>query len=113
MATALASMPSGASAQARSPYSDFRAMSLADMDSVRVKFTYGGPQDYIMQSIVIFKTGASPSIGSFAPYRRTGFEYLNDDGPVGAVGASRPELKALIDGVGRLERVARGGVDPG
>lgn len=103
-------LPGGA--QTLSPYSDFQAMSLADMDSVRIKLTYGGPQDHLLATLVVVRNGASPSIVSFTPFRRSGFEYSNDDGPIGTVGASRQDLKAIIDNVGTLPRVTAGGVDP-
>ena len=101
-----------ARAQTQSSYPDFQAMSLVDMDSVRIKLTYGGPQDALLATLVIHKTGASPEIALFTPFRRAGFEYSNDDGPVGAVSATREELKAIIDNVGTVPRVTDGGFDP-
>ena len=112
MVASLAAAPLNAHAQALSPYSDFQAMSLADMDSVRVKLTYGGPQDWLLATLVILRTGAPASIASFTPFRRVGFEYSNDDGPIGTVAASRQELRAIIDNVGALTRVTDGGIDP-
>ena len=112
LVAALTAVPSEARAQTLSPYSDFQAMSLADMDSLRIKLTYGGPQDWLLSTLVVLRAGASANIVGFTPFRRAGFEYSNDDGPTGKVGASRQELKAIIDNVGTLPRVTDGGVDP-
>src|SRR6266487_4922411 len=111
LATGLAAATGVVQAQTLSPYSDFQAMTLADMDSLRVKLTYGGPQDYLLATLVIVKASAPASIARFTPYRREGFEYSNDDGPIGTSAASRQELKAIIDNVGSLPRVTDGGVD--
>ena len=100
-----------ARAQTFSPYSDFQAMSVADMDSLRIKLTYGGPQDAIQLTLVLTRAGTPVEITGFTPFRRSDFDYSNDDGPVGTSEASRQELKATIDSVGTLPRVTAGGVD--
>src|SRR5574341_1012427 len=104
--------PVGAMAQAFSPYSDFQALALADMDSLRVKLTYGGPQDALLATLVIAKTGTSAGIAAFTPFRRAGFEYSNDDGPIGTATATTQELKGIIDSVGSVSRVTDGDMDP-
>jgi hypothetical protein len=104
--------PVRAAAQTLSPYSDFQAMSLADMDSLRVKLTYGGPQDWLLPTLVIAKAGTPAAIASFTPFRRSGFEYSNDEGPTWAVAATAQQLKGIIDSAGTVSRVTDGDVDP-
>lgn len=99
--------------QVLSPYSDFEALSVADMDSVRVKLTYGGPQDQPVMTLALTGTTTEVPIGAFVPFRRSGFDYSNETVGVLKTGASREDLKAIITNVGTLPRVTDGGVDPG
>ena len=101
-----------ARAQSLSPYPDFQALTLADMDSVRVKLTYGGPLGAKISTLLIARAGTPLSAAPFQPYRRPGFEYSNDEAPIGAAVATERELKGIIEGVGRLPRVTGGSVDP-
>ena len=100
-----------ARAQTFAPYSEFQAMSLAEMDSLRIKVTYGGPQDYLVATLLLKRPDAPASLGTFVPYRRTGFEYSNDDGPIAAVAMTRQELRNIIDSVATYPDVTDGDVD--
>jgi hypothetical protein len=102
-----------AETQTLSPYTDFQALAMADMDSVRVKLTYGGAQDQPVMSLGFATAGAEIPLSAFAAFRRSGFEYSNEDVGVLKVTLQREQLKAIIDEVGGLPRVTDGGVDPG
>src|SRR5688572_4360688 len=109
----LAGCSGRAETQAYSPYSDFQAMSPVDMDSLRVKITYGGRQDQPVTTLAGATTGTAIPMALFQPFYRPGFQYSNDVvGPL-TFTASRQELKRLIDNVGTVSRVTDGEVDPG
>jgi|SRR5262245_17307505 len=116
-ATALATMVSHASPQiARGArhadaYSSFEAMSLTDMDSVRVKLTYGGPQDYPVRSVGITVIGAGMRLDGFTPCRWPGFDYGNDRYDLDHFTTTRTVLRQMIKKVGAIQAVRRGGAD--
>ena len=82
------------------------------MDSLRVKLTYGGPQDGINPSLGFRVHGTSIPVDWFVPYRRSGFDYGNDGRGLDEFAASRQELKNLLDLVGVVPGLTAGDVDP-
>src|SRR6266542_465642 len=101
-------------AQTFSPYSDFQAMSLADLATLQVKLTdvggdYGG---HLIATVLFGAPGHPPNGGLFLPFRRRGQTYLGDDFSRYTFTASEEELKALIDSLALLPRVTDGHVDP-
>lgn len=99
-------------AQTYSPISEFTSLSLPQMDSVRVKLTFGGPQDRPVASIAIAVESAGLAGPTFGSFERPGFDYFNDSLAVRAIRVSRIELKRLIDSVA-VGAVSGGGVSPG
>src|SRR2546428_8591034 len=59
--------------------SDVCSSDLSDMDSLRVKLTYGGPQDNIVATLVVAAPGTAIPISMFTPFHRSGFDYSIDD----------------------------------
>src|SRR5262245_54096420 len=100
-------------AQTLSPYSDFQAMSLADLGKLQVKLTYVGNQNAGLGTILFGAPGNVLNAGLFIPFRRAEQAYANDD--VGQIKftASVQELKAMIDSVAVVTDVTDGDVDPG
>lgn len=97
--------------QTLSPYSVFQGMALADMDSLRVKLTYGGPQTTGVPTLCLKVSGAPLSLDAFAPFRRSGFLYANEAYDVNVLAASRQELRAILDNVDLIPGVTDGGAD--
>jgi hypothetical protein len=116
-AIALASMVSLASPQiargAKHPdrYAAFDAMSLPDMNSVRVKLTYGGPQDYPVRSVGITVIGTSMRFNAFTPCLWSGFNYGNDRYYLDHFTTSRKILRQMIKNLGSIQAIRRGGAD--
>jgi hypothetical protein len=87
-------------------------MSLSDLDSLQVKFSFVGPRKRIMPSIAFTTPSRTLDIGQFAPFERSGFAYDDEDSEAEFT-ASAEEMKALIDSVGTLPSITPGGVATG
>src|SRR5580765_45337 len=96
-------------AQTYSPYSDFQAMSLGDLDSLQVKFSFVGSRKRVIPSVAFTTPARTLDLAHFTPFERPGFAYEDDDTePEFTV--STVEMQALIDSVGSLASVTTGGV---
>src|SRR5262245_7180229 len=96
--------------QTFSPYSDFQAMSPAQLQTLQVKLTYLGEQAEVVSTVAFTATGNTLQIDLFKPFHRSGFDYPNDAKGVQSFTASTDELKAMIDLVGTLPNVTAGSV---
>lgn len=104
---------SSLTAQTFSPYTDFQAMTPADLATIQVKLTYVGKQRVGQSSLLIAAIGNDPNIELFDGYWRAGMNYGNDAVAPASFGASVNELEAMIDHVALVPAVTDGDVDPG
>ena len=100
-------------AQAFSPYSEFQAMSLAELATLRCKLTCVGSQSASIATTLFGASGTILDVELFRPFRRTGQTYASDDFSPHSFTASALQLKALIDSVGVVPEVTDGDVDAG
>lgn len=105
--TVLGCFVSSARAQSFSPYSDFEAMSLADLQTLQILLTPIGPQDESVPSIAFTAVGNTVDLSKFVPFERPDFSYT--DNPT-TFQATTQELKSIITNVGTLASVRAGGV---
>jgi hypothetical protein len=99
-------------AQTFSPYSEFQAMSLADLSTLQVKLTYIGAQSAPSPALIFAASLSIINPSLFTPYRRPpATNYAVDDHSPATITASTSDLKALIDSVGTLPDVTDGDVD--
>jgi len=97
-------------AQTFSPYSDFQAISRAQLQTLQVKLTYLGEQAEVVSTVAFTATGNSLRVDLFKPFHRPGFEYSNDSKGVQSFTGSPEELKVMIDLIATLPNVTAGGV---
>ena len=69
-------------AQTFSPYSDFQAMTLAQLTTLQVKLTYVGAQDRTQPSLAFTSPSNTLNLSAFIPFRRPAISYANDDAMV-------------------------------
>ena len=107
---ALAATP--ATAETLSRYSDFQAMSLADVSTLQMKLTVvDGKRNAPIATLLVGAPGTTLNAGLFVPYRRSGMTYSYEDVGQHKFTLSTQELKAIIDSVATLPGVADGDVD--
>jgi hypothetical protein len=103
-----------ASGQTLSPYSDFQAMTPAEMGSLQVKFTHVAHRRSEVASFLFRATGHAPDVSVFAPYYRAQFLpglYNGDFQTFNSFSASPIELRAVIDSIATLSQITVGTVD--
>ena len=66
-------------AQHFSPYSDFQAMSVSQLSTLRVKLTYAMDAGPPAQSVLFSTSQGNLDITLFTPYRRPSLLYASDD----------------------------------
>ena len=97
--------------QTLSPYSEFQAMSTADLATLQVKLTYVGEFQNASLSSVLFGTSLTLlNAELFVPFYRTDQSYSDNLGQLKFT-ATAQELEALIDNVGTVPGVTDGDVD--
>ena len=113
--TLVASCPcSDLDAETLSRYSEFQAMTPADLATLQVKLTYAARIGSSSHSSLLFTAaGNQPDIALFAPYYRSGVSYRNDRAAPLTFSASISQLESLIDEVGSVPSVTDGDVDSG
>jgi hypothetical protein len=101
-------------AQQYTQFSRFDEMTPGELVTLQLKLSYLGIQYKPLQSIVIVTGGQNNKVDLdlFVPFRRTGYEYLNDDDPV-VLEVTPDQFSALIDSVKSLPGVTDGGADSG
>jgi hypothetical protein len=97
-------------AQVLSPYSVFQTMTFEDMKTLEVKLTHVGPSRDVVSTVAFTSPFNTIHISLFAPFRRPGISYRNDELSIHTFTATQAELKAVIDNVGTLPNVTAGGV---
>lgn len=97
-------------AQTFSPYSDFQAMTLQELDTLQVKLTYVGTRRSVFPSLAFTSPSNTFNLSDFTPFQRTEIDYFLDSIKVDTFTASSSELQAVIDNIGTLPNVTAGGV---
>lgn len=101
-----------ARAQTLSPYSDFQAMSLSQLNTLQAKLTYVGELGQTPGSVLFGVSAGSLDPSLFVPYRRSQFDYSGDNNAQ-TFTTTTLLLKAMIDSVATLADVTDGDVDTG
>jgi len=98
-------------AQSFSPYSDFQAMTLQQLETLQIKLTYVGVSNAPPQSLAFTPSSNTLDLSLFVPFRRPNINYNNDDFiEVVTFSADPSELQTVINNVGTLPNVVAGGV---
>jgi len=84
-------------------------MTPSDLATLQVKLSYVGPQLASVTTVIITSTSSTPDMALFVPYRRIGWEYVNDESAdVIALPVPIIALDGLIARVGTLPEVTSG-----
>lgn len=105
--------PTAGHGQAFSPYSDFLAMTPAQLATLQVKLTWLGFQTQRVPTVGLTAVGNAPNPSLFAPFERPGFDYSNDDSQIDSLATTVTALEAMLDSVATIPGVTDGGVDAG
>ena len=100
-------------AQSFAPYSDFQAMTAAELATLQVKLTYLGIQFGMVNTVMFGVSETALDVNLFMPYHHGNRIYVNDAVGQAKFAATVGQLKALIDDAGTLPEVTDGGVDSG
>lgn len=107
--TCLVCLPVVSRGQVLSPYSDFQAMSISQLQTAQVKLTSFGPQESVIASVGLAAAAFDKTV--FTPFRRAGIDYSNEDFVAFRTGTvSGQDISAIISNVATLPNVTAGGV---
>jgi hypothetical protein len=98
-----------AQAQMFTPYSEFQAMTLNQLNTLQVKLTFVGAQEGPIPTVAFTSPANVLDLSKFVPFRRPDISYANDEIAVKSFTASTTELKAVIDDAGMIPAVVAGG----
>jgi len=97
-----------------SPYSDFQAMTLQELETLQVKLTYVSDQRKTISSVAFTSPTHTLDMTAFVPFRRSDFHYGNDESAetLRTFTASPQELQTMVAAVKSLPQVTAGNADP-
>jgi hypothetical protein len=105
-----------AAAQVLSPYSEFQAMTVAQMQNLQGKLTFVGDRRRESKTLLFRAAGQASDLTVFVPFYRSQFlpgGYNSDHQTFRSFSATTQDLKAMIDSVASVSQVVDGDVDTG
>jgi len=97
--------------EAEMGFEEFQDFNLEQLRTLQVKLTYVGPQKKPIPTLAFASHFDVVDMEKFRQFRRSGFDYGNDDFPnIWTFTCSPEELQQMIESVGEVEAVRQGKV---